>query len=75
VRLWATWLDEETVARAGQLGKPVWIMCGGPSRGDVGETTLTDLLTYRRDGLTGVILNDPRLALAANGTSDEQSFR
>jgi glycerophosphoryl diester phosphodiesterase len=75
VRLWATWPNEETVARARQLGKPVWIMCGSPSRGDVGETTLTDLLTYRRDGFAGVILNDPRLALAANGMSDEQSLR
>ena len=68
VRLWATWLDDETVARARQFGKPVWIMCGSPSRGDVGETTLPDLLDYRRHGFDGAILNDPRLALAANAT-------
>lgn len=72
-RLWATWLDEETVARARQLGKPVWIMCGGASRGDVGETTLPDLLDYRRHRFDGAILNDPRLALAANATSLDRS--
>lgn len=66
VRLWSTWLDDETLARARHLGKPIWLMCGGPAHGDVGETTLAELLDYRRCGLDAVLLNDPRLAITAN---------
>lgn len=68
LRLWATWLDDTTLTRARQSGKPIWIMCGGPARGDVGEATLPELLDYRRRGLDAVILNDPRLAIAANAS-------
>ena len=65
-RLWSPWVTDEALARARQLGKPVWVMCGTPSRGDVGVTTLRELLGYRRRGIDGVLLNDPRLALAAS---------
>ncbi len=68
LRLWAPWVDDDALAWAGRLGKPIWVMCGAPGRGDVGETTVPELLAYRRAGIAGVILNDPRLALAANAT-------
>jgi len=66
VRLWSNWLDGDLLRRAGQLGKPVWIMCGTPGAGKIGETTLRELLAYRRGGAAGAILNDPQLALRAN---------
>ena len=55
---WAHW--------AGAIGKPVWVMCGAPLRGGVGIASLPELLDYRRRGVAGVILNDPRLAALAN---------
>ena len=66
VRLWSAWLDDDAQARARQQTKPIWVMCGGPSRGDVGETTVPELLAYRRRGIDAVLLNDPRLAIEAN---------
>ena len=66
VRLWSPWVEVETLARAADLGKPVWVMCGSPSRGDVGETTVPELMALRRAGIAAVLLNDPRLGVAAN---------
>jgi hypothetical protein len=40
-------------------------MSGQPSAGDVGETTVPELLAYRHLGVAAVLLNDPRLALEA----------
>lgn len=65
-RLWSPWIDDAALARAAHLGKPIWVMCGSPSKGDVGETTVDELVAYRRLGLTTVLLNDPRLGVAAN---------
>jgi glycerophosphoryl diester phosphodiesterase len=70
LRLWAPWVDGDAIARAGQAGTPVWVMCGAPGRGEVGETTVPELLDYRRAGIAGVILNDPRPALAANAADE-----
>jgi hypothetical protein len=70
LRLWSPWVEDDALARASGFGKPVWVMCGAPSRGDVGETTVDDVIGYRRRGVAGVILNDPRLALAANAVDD-----
>jgi glycerophosphoryl diester phosphodiesterase len=70
VRLWSPWVDADTLAQAERRGTLVWVMCGAPGRGDVGETTVPELLAYRRAGITGVILNDPRLALEANARND-----
>ena len=70
VRLWSPWVDADALAQAERCGKPVWVMCGSPGRGDVGETTVPELLAYRRAGVAGVILNDPRLALEANARDD-----
>jgi glycerophosphoryl diester phosphodiesterase len=66
LRLWSPWVDDDALARAAGFGKPVWVMCGAPAVGSVGETTVAELVAYRRIGIAGVILNDPRLALAAN---------
>jgi len=66
VRLWSPWLDDGALAQAARLGKPVWVMCGAPLRGGVGIASLPELLDYRRRGVAGVILNDPRLAALAN---------
>ena len=68
-RLWSPWVDAAALARAAQLGKPVWVMCGSPSRGDVGETTVAELVAHRRRGIGTVLLNDPRLGVAANADS------
>ena len=70
VRLWSPWVSAEALARARHLDRPVWVMCGSPAHGDVGETTMTTLLDYRQRGIDAVILNDPRLALAANQHSE-----
>ncbi len=66
VRLWSPWLDDQALDQASQRNKPVWVMCGAPTVGGVGEATLPELLDYRRRGVVGVILNDPRLAALAN---------
>lgn len=66
VRLWSPWVDAAALARAESAGKPVWVMCGSPALGDVGEATLPELLAYRRSGVAAVLLNDPRLGVAAN---------
>ncbi len=41
-------------------------MCSGTEAATNGETTVEELLALRRAGIDAVILNDPRLALAAN---------
>jgi len=66
VRLWSPWVSDEALARARHLDRAVWVMCGSPALGDVGEATVPTLLDYRQRGIDAVILNDPRLALAAN---------
>ena len=65
-RLWQPWVEQAALARAAALGKPVWVMCSGPAQTANGETTVEELLVLRRAGIDAVILNDPRLALAAN---------
>ncbi len=71
VRLWQPWLDEAALARAAVLGNPVWIMCVGATPETVGETTPAALLAQRRAGVAATILNDPRLAIAANAAALE----
>lgn len=71
VRLWSPWTDAAALDRARRLGKPVWVMCGSPSRGDVGETTVAALRDYRRLSVAAAILNDPCLALAVNTDEGE----
>jgi glycerophosphoryl diester phosphodiesterase len=67
VRLWSRWLDGETLRRARSFGRPVWTIGGGSGTGQPpGAATLDDLLTYRRLGLDGVLVNDPALAVRAN---------
>ena len=66
VRLWSPWVEADTLARAAHLGKPVWVMCGAPAHGEVGETTLPELVALRRAGVAAALLNDPRLGIAAN---------
>ncbi|HEY8600737.1 MAG TPA: hypothetical protein VIL85_20035 [Thermomicrobiales bacterium] len=70
VRLWSSWVSDEALARALHLARPIWVMCGSPAAGDVGETTVPALLDYRQRGIDAVILNDPRVALAANRHSE-----
>jgi hypothetical protein len=70
VRLWSPWVSDEALARARHLDRPVWMMCGSPTQGDVGEATMPMLLDYRQRGIDAVILNDPRLAVAANQHSE-----
>lgn len=65
-RLWSPWVDDAALPWARHLDRPVWVMCGSPTRGGVGETTVETLLDYRRRSIDAVILNDPRLALTAN---------
>ncbi len=65
-RLWAPWLDADALTKARQFACPVWIMCGQPALGTVGETTVAELCHYRQLGIDAVLLNDPRLAIAAN---------
>jgi len=69
VRLWEPWVEAAALARAAALGKPVWVVCVGATPESVGETTLPDLLAQRRAGVAATILNDPRLALAANAAA------
>lgn len=66
VRLWSPWVDAGALARAALLGRPVWVMCGSPAAGDVGEATVAEVLDYRRRGVAAVLLNDPRVGAAAN---------
>lgn len=69
VRLWSMWVDAQTVTRATGAGMPVWVMCGRRTEGEVGIATREDLLAYRRLGVAGAILNDPRLAVQANSAT------
>jgi glycerophosphoryl diester phosphodiesterase len=69
MRLWSPWVSDETLSRARHLDRQVWVMCGSPAQGDAGETAIPTLLDYRQRGIDAVILNDPRLALAANQRS------
>ncbi len=68
-RLWQPWVEAATLARAATLSKPVWVMCSGTEASTNGETTVEALLELRWAGIAAVILNDPRLALAANTAS------
>lgn len=66
IRLWSMWVDATVMGRTKRVEKPVWVMCGAPDESRAGNATLQELLFYRRMGVEGVILNDPRLALEAN---------
>ncbi len=67
VRLRSTWLDDATLARARSFGRPVWVIGGGSGTAAlIGGATLDELLSYRRLGLDGVLVNDPALAVQAN---------
>jgi glycerophosphoryl diester phosphodiesterase len=69
VRLWSMWVDVDTIARAKRTDKPIWVMCGKPNEREGGRATTAELISYRRLGADGVILNDPRVATNANATS------
>jgi hypothetical protein len=66
IRLWAMWVDRAAVGQARQGNRPVWVMCGAPNEREGGRTTPAELMEYRRMGVAGAILNDPRLAVQAN---------
>ena len=66
IRLWSMWVDAPVMGRAKRVDKPVWVMCGVRNESRAGNATLQELLLYRRMGVEGVILNDPRLAFEAN---------
>jgi glycerophosphoryl diester phosphodiesterase len=65
IRLRSLWTGEASVARAKTYGR-VWVI-GGGSGTDVptGTSTLEELLSYRRLGVDGVLVNDPALAVQA----------
>jgi glycerophosphoryl diester phosphodiesterase len=66
IRLWSMWVDAPLMDRAKRVEKPVWVMCGVPNENRAGNATLQELLFYRRLGVEGVILNDPRFGFEAN---------
>ena len=66
VRLWEEWATPEHVQRFHLMGVPVWVMVGGRSPSSAGATTVEALRALKAAGVDGVILNDPRLALALN---------
>jgi glycerophosphoryl diester phosphodiesterase len=66
VRLWRDWVTPAHVQRFHDMGLPVWVMTGGRNPIDVGEASKEGLVTLRAAAVDGVILNDPRLAIAMN---------
>jgi glycerophosphoryl diester phosphodiesterase len=67
LRLWSRWLDGGTLTRAREYGRPIWTIGGGSVTGaPPGAATEDELLTYRRLGLDGVLVNDVALAVRAN---------
>lgn len=66
VRLWGEWVTPDRIERARTQGKAVWVMVGEPTKEGAGRTNFEELRWYRKIGVNGVILDDPRVALQVN---------
>jgi glycerophosphoryl diester phosphodiesterase len=66
MRLWGSWVTQERVNAVRDLGRQVWVMVGKPTAGAVGQTDLDELRGYVQMGVSGVLLDDPRLAIEVN---------
>jgi len=66
IRLWGNWVTPDHVERVRTMGKAVWVMAGEPTVEGAGRTTPEELRWYRKLGVNGVILDDPRIALQVN---------
>jgi len=64
VRLWQEWATPDHIRRFHQMGVPVWVVTGGRSPETAGQATIEQLRALGSGGADGVILNDPRLAVA-----------
>ena len=56
IRLWEGWVTEEKIKKVHDAGKKVWIMAGPPE--NVGYTSAENLLSWRKMGADGVLVND-----------------
>ena len=66
IRFWGNWVTPSYVEHVRTKGKAVWVMVGEPTEEDAGRTTPEELQWYRKIGVNGVILDDPRIALQVN---------
>ena len=58
IRLWEPWENQDLIDKIHSKGKKVWIMAGNPRPDSVGYTTEENLLSWKRKGCDGVLVND-----------------
>ncbi|CAG7643559.1 glycerophosphodiester phosphodiesterase [Paenibacillus allorhizosphaerae] len=57
IRLWEEWLDEDLVRLVQASGKQVWVMSGSSAKGTVGYTTSDHILSWKRMGVDGILVD------------------
>ena len=58
IRLWESWVSEDSIKEVKALGKKVWIMAGMPYQGSVGYTKDEHIVLWNKLGADGVLLDE-----------------